>query len=131
MRVLAEKNKAMDWKQPVYAYVFNPEIPGWDNPGTFHSVDLWFFFENIAKCWRPFTGKHYDLARQMCNALCYFCKNGDPNGVDNNGLPMPQWKPFTLDDQNVMYWGDTPVPYVEPANKLKDFLTEQNVKDFE
>ena len=41
-------------------------MPGWDNPGTFHSSDLWFWFETLAKCWRPFTGRHYDLARQMC-----------------------------------------------------------------
>ena len=25
-------------------------IPGWDHPGKFHSVDLWFFFETLAKC---------------------------------------------------------------------------------
>ena len=37
-------------KQPMYVYSFGPHIPGWDNPGSFHSVDLWFFFETLAKC---------------------------------------------------------------------------------
>jgi len=78
-----------------YYYQFTPDIPGWDNPGTFHSVDLWFFFETLAKCWRPFVGKHYDLARQMCNYWANFIKTGDPNGVDADGSPMPEWKPYT------------------------------------
>lgn len=65
---------------PLYYYNFDAEIPGWDHPGTFHSVDLWFFFETLAKCWRPFIGKHYDLARQMCNYWANFIRNGDPNG---------------------------------------------------
>lgn len=50
-----------------YSYIFSPDMPGWDDPGTFHSSDLWFWFETLAKCWRPFTGRHYDLARQMCD----------------------------------------------------------------
>ena len=78
-----------------YYYQFTPDIPGWDNPGTFHSVDLWFFFETLAKCWRPFVGRHYDLARQMCNYWANFIKTGDPNGVDADGTPMPEWKPYT------------------------------------
>ncbi len=82
-------------KQDYYYYNFNPEIPGWDNPGTFHSVDLWFFFETLAKCWRPFVGKHYDLARQMCNYWVNFIKTGNPNGQDADGSPMPEWIPYT------------------------------------
>ena len=41
--------------KPVYLYRFNPDIPG-DNAGSFHSSDLWFVFETLAKCWRPFRG---------------------------------------------------------------------------
>ncbi len=77
-----------------YFYRFEPDIPGWDNPGTFHSVDLWFFFETLAKCWRPFVGRHYDLARQMCNYFTNFIKTGDPNGDDITGEPMPKWESY-------------------------------------
>jgi para-nitrobenzyl esterase len=80
---------------PAYFYSFGPEVPGWDNPGAFHSCDLWFVFESLAKCWRPFVGKHYDLARQMCNYWTNFAKNGNPNGLDADGAPMPEWKAFT------------------------------------
>ena len=80
-------------KNPVYTYQFDVGIPGWDNPGKFHSVDLWFWFETLAKCWRPFVGKHYDVARKMCNYLCNFIKTGNPNGNDADGSPMQEWKP--------------------------------------
>ncbi|MBP0969157.1 MAG: carboxylesterase family protein [Oscillospiraceae bacterium] len=130
IRVMKEFDKKNGKDRPIWFYRFNPEMPGFDHPGTFHSSDLWFHFENLAKCWRPFTGKHYDLARQMCNALCYYFKNGDPNGLDITGLPQPEWKPYTLEEHNIMYWGDTPQPYVDPQNDLKDFLTEEFRKEF-
>lgn len=77
-----------------YYYKFAADIPGWDRPGTFHSVDLWFFFETLAKCWRPFVGEHYDLARRMCNYWANFIKTGDPNGLDADQSPMPKWQPY-------------------------------------
>jgi hypothetical protein len=67
IRLLGRARARTGENTPIYYWVFNPDIPGWDNPGSFHSSDLWFFFETLAKCWRPFTGKHYDLARKMCN----------------------------------------------------------------
>ena len=82
-------------KGKYFYYRFDADIPGWDNPGTFHSVDLWFFFETLAKCWRPFQGRHYDLSRMMCNYLANFVKNGDPNGLDADGKPMPEWSEYT------------------------------------
>ena len=75
-----------------WCYCFDPDIPGWDKPGTFHSSDLWFWFETLAKCWRPFTGRHYDLARQMCDYFCNFIRTGNPNGKDLNGEELPVWE---------------------------------------
>lgn len=110
-----------------FVYKFDVPIPGWDNPGKFHSVDLWFFFETLAKCWRPFTGVHYDMARKMCNYLCNFIKTGNPNdngiasgitkvaGVnyvpknpeskkiyDESQEILPEWKPCSFEDPNCM-----------------------------
>ena len=84
---------------------FDAEIPGPDHPGTFHSSDLWFVFETLASCSRPFVGKHYDLARQMCNYLCNFIKTGDPNGPDADGTPMPLWEDY-MSSYGVMHEGD-------------------------
>lgn len=87
---------------PNYYYEFDVPIPGWDNPGTFHSVDLWFWFETLAKCWRPFVGMQYDVSRKMCNYLCNFVKTGNPNGKDADGSEMPQWEPYSTKETNKM-----------------------------
>ena len=79
-------------KSPLYVYRFAPPIPGYDDPGDFHSCDLWFFFETIQKCWRPYNGKHYDLSRRMCDYWTNFIKNGDPNGKGYDGNELPEWK---------------------------------------
>lgn len=110
---------------PVYYYRFDPDIPGWDHPGTFHSVELWFFFETLAKCWRPFVGRHYDLARQMCDYWCYFIKNGDPNGVGSDGEPLPEWKPYERERQcGMAFTGNGAVPE-EGNTEFKRFLIER------
>ena len=108
-----------------YYYRFAPEIPGWDHPGTFHSVDLWFFFETLAKCWRPFTGKHYDLARQMCNYWANFVKTGDPNGQDADGSQMPRWDPYTAEYPcEMVFTTQGPLPGREKDSPFLRFLME-------
>ncbi len=109
---------------PLYYYNFDAEIPGWDNPGTFHSVDLWFFFETLAKCWRPFVGKHYDLARLMCNYLSNFIATGDPNGQDANGKAMPHWMPCTTEQPYLMEFGDQTGLQRADGNPLLAFLVQ-------
>ena len=88
--------------RPCYYYRFVPDIPGDDHPGTFHSVDLWFFFETLAKCSRPYEGRHYDIARQMCDYWANFIKTGDPNGFDINGNKLPEWRCYTDSDRAEM-----------------------------
>lgn len=111
---------------PGYYYRFEPDIPGWDNAGTFHSVDLWFFFETLAKCWRPFVGRHYDLARQMTNYLCNFIKTGDPNGDDSDGTPLPEWKPFCDETPVEMrFTGEGAMPETEKPSRFNDMLREK------
>lgn len=115
------KNAQMG-NDPIYSYCFDGEMPG-DNAGSFHSSDLWYVFESLAKCWRPFTGKHYDLSRQMCNYWTNFAKTGNPNGNDVTGEPMPEWKPYTLDNPYEMYLGDT-IHMRDEANPVIRFLVD-------
>ena len=64
--------------KPGYYYSFEPDIPGEDNPGTFHSVDLWIFFDNLDKCWRPMTGRSSRtaiLTAMMSTAALFPCGN--------------------------------------------------------
>ena len=125
--VKAEEKRGLKGKN--YVYKFDVPIPGWDNPGKFHSVDLWFFFETLAKCWRPFSGVHYDISRKMCNYMCNFIKTGNPNdnGLSSGLSPragvsylpskeenlkryeesqekLPEWKAFSSEEPNCMFF---------------------------
>lgn len=115
---------------PFYYCRFNPEIPGWDNPGSFHSSDLWFFFETLAKCWRPFKGKHYDLARLMCNYWANFIKCGDPNGPDADGEDMPRWEAFTDAHPHRMRFEDVAYADEKAPSPLIEFLLRQAEKKY-
>ena len=109
-----------------YVYCFNPDMPGWDNPGTFHSSDLWFWFETLAKCWRPFVGRHYDLARQMCDYFCNFIKTGDPNGNDLCGQPLPRWEAWSAEKPCTMtFLGEGAAPSAEPLPAFKQFISDR------
>jgi len=91
-----------DPTRKLYYYRFGPDIPGDDNPGCFHSCDLWFFFETILKCRRPYQGRHMDLARKMTNYIAAFVKTGDPNCLDNDGTEQVRWENYTLDNRYEM-----------------------------
>lgn len=128
IRIVGQANSDTGANIPLYYYNFDAEIPGWDNPGTFHSVDLWFFFETLAKCWRPFVGKHYDLARQMCNYMANFIRCGDPNGKDSTGEEMPRWEAYTADAPYGMVFGDKSEFVREQPSDLMKFLVRQYLK---
>mgnify|MGYP001030229624 FL=1 len=125
VKTLFEQVRETGGAQNCYYYRFAPDIPGWDNPGTFHSVDLWFFFETLAKCWRPFVGRHYDLARQMCNYFCNFIRSGDPNGADADGSAMPEWKPYRREEgAEMVFTSAGAVPGGSPEKGFRRFLME-------
>jgi len=124
-RTIGIRSAELGKKSPIYYGVFDPTIPGWDNPGTFHSSDLWFVWETLAKCWRPFKGYHYDLSRQMCNYLCNFCKTGNPNGYDNDDTPLPKWTPLDAEGNNAMWARDTGCEFrKDEPTRLVKLLTE-------
>lgn len=130
MRLYFEAAAEADPGLKNYGSVFAPAIPGWDNAGTFHSCDLWFVFESLASCWRPFNGKHYDLARHMCNYVSNFIKTGDPNGDDADGTPMAEWKPYTQCKGQMRYSeqgsGQLGEDSVTPVTRfLTDFYMDQ------
>jgi len=121
-----EHYNAIVGNAPIYGYTFDGEMVG-DDAGAFHSSDLWFVFETLAKCWRPFKAKHYDLARLMCNYWTNFAKNGDPNGNDADGTPMPVWEPYTLEKPYEMYFGDTAHMRTEQSPLIR-FIADYAVK---
>ena len=91
-----------------YLYEFDPAIPDDKSPnvGSFHGAELWFAYDSLARSWRPFRGQHYDLARKVASYWANFVKTGDPNGVDNFGDALPEWRPFTEDDTFMLEIGN-------------------------
>ena len=88
-------------RKPGYFYFFNRKLPG-DDAGAFHSCELWYEFETLPRCWRPWEDCDWELAKAVSGYWANFVKTGDPNG---EGLPL--WTPFTQDQQNPMVLADT------------------------
>ena len=91
-----------------YLYEFDPDIPDDTSPnvGSFHGAELWFAYDSLARSWRPFRGQHYDLARKVASYWANFVRTGDPNGRDNFGDPLPEWRPFTEEDPFMLLIGN-------------------------
>lgn len=113
-----------DAGQRTYYYVFDHDIPGGDGAGSFHGSDLWFMFDSLENSWRPFEGRHFDLARQVCSYWINFIKHGDPNGADYNGNPLPEWKPYRREEQAYMRFMDKPTPLCLAQSPVLDFRLE-------
>jgi len=111
-------------KVPVWMARFSAEIPGWDHPGCFHSSDIWFYFESLSKCWRVFRGKHYDLARQMCDYWANFIRTGDPNGKGTDGDMLPAWPALEQQQPRRMEFGETAFVTDAQPSPLMEILLE-------
>ena len=107
---------------PVYTYLFDHDIPGGDHAGSFHGSDMWFVFDSLGHSWRPFEGKHYDLARQVSSYWANFVKTGDPNGADRIGKPLPVWKKYTQEDDFVLCFQECPRRFEDPHREINDFM---------
>src|SRR5699024_8243467 len=51
-------------RKPGYFYYFTRSLPG-DDAGAFHSCELWYEFETMDRCWRPWEG----CGRELCRCL--------------------------------------------------------------
>lgn len=71
----------------------------------------------------PFVGWHYDLARRMGLYWTNFAANGDPNGTDRDGTPLPVWDPCIGEECPAMHLCQ------EPGMRT-DWLTETDRKAF-
>lgn len=81
------KRNAREHRAPVYGFFFDRTPPG-NRYKAFHAADLWYFFGNMDKSWRPFTQTDYDLSAQMIDYTARFVRTGNPNGEG-----LPPWKP--------------------------------------
>lgn len=84
-------------EKPLYVYYFDHDVPGDDDAGSFHSSELWYIFGTLARCWRPMTGKDYDLSLKMTDYWTNFAKNGNPGGG---------WQEFTAENNYIHKIGE-------------------------
>ncbi len=86
--------------KPAYEYYFSRNLPGDDDdpeqdPGAFHSAELWYMFGTLKNSWRPFTAADYQLSEEMLDAWTNFCKTGNP-GWDAHTKANPYIKTFDI-----------------------------------
>lgn len=62
----------------------------------------------------------------MCQYWANFIKNGDPNGADADGVPLPCWKSYTEDNRFEMVFGrDGARGSVEEKNSFVGYLIRE------
>ena len=105
----------------VWMYEFDADMPGTDDHSAFHGAELWFAYDALGRSWRPFTGKHYDLAREVNSYWVNFVKTGDPNGKDCFGNDLPVWDAFSDDLPKKMLFTDTSACVPVEMNDLMKF----------
>lgn len=88
-------------RKPSYFYFFDRKLPG-DNAGAFHSSELWYEFETLGRCWRPWEACDWELARVMSGYWANFVKTGDPNGEN-----LPRWEPYTQEQKQPILLAET------------------------
>ena len=93
-------------RQAALTTTYDPEIPGWDYPGAFHSSELWFVFETLAKCWR-FSGTKPTILHGWCATWTIREKTRNPERCDADGTRRCRWKPYTKRARSCIF-NDTP-----------------------
>ncbi|CCX38236.1 carboxylesterase [Clostridium sp. CAG:1013] len=54
------------------------------------------------RCWRPWEGCDWELAKAVSGYWANFVKTGDPNGEG-----LPRWEPYTQDQKHPILLAET------------------------
>lgn len=105
---------AKNGRKPVYGYYLDRQIPGGDNVGAYHGVDLWYAFGTLDANWRPFEEIDYRISENMIDYFAGFIKTGVPKA---DGLA--EWRPMTDSETEFIRFGDElPEMYQPPVDVL-------------
>ena len=118
--VLADQ-KARQQGAPVYMYWLTYETDA--NDGIFkapHTLDIPFMFDNVEES-RVLVGSGdgpVKLGDMMSDAWISFAKSGTPSSDQ-----LPEWKPYTPDQRNVMKLDTDPVLVQDPERGARQILS--------
>ena len=105
---------AKSGRKPVYGYYLDRQIPGGDNAGAYHGVDLWYAFGTLDANWRPFQATDYRISENMIDYLAGFIKTGVSAAEG-----LAEWEPMTDKDTRFIRFGDElPEMYQPPVDQL-------------
>ena len=87
------KIRSSEYGLPTWQYVFGRRL---SPMGAFHGMEIPYTFETLniePEFGRrlPYTEEDQALSRLMHSYWVNFIKNGDPNGPDSSGAPLPYW----------------------------------------
>lgn len=109
------ERKSQLGRAPAYEYIFGWRTPMLDGrPGTFHSCEIAFVFDNADKCLN-YTGGTPDvlaLAKTVSQAWIHFARNGNPN---HSGLP--KWPAFNAEKRATMILDRTSAVREDPEGE--------------
>lgn len=109
----------VDWKSPVAGGRF----------GAPHTVDIPFFFDNLALAPGMVGASAEDveraqpLATVMSESLIAYAKTGDPN---HSGLP--HWPPYDLTRRSTMIWNTPPQVIEDPRGKERELAARAHYR---
>jgi para-nitrobenzyl esterase len=121
-REWAASNKTNSY---IYQFTHVPvDKPGFPNYGAFHSAEIPFALHTLKHWDRPWREEDYAVEKYMTAYWLNFVKTGNPNG---SGLP--EWKPFTKSNGNIMELGKeavlTPGLFKEELQFLGSHMKQQ------
>jgi carboxylesterase type B len=97
------QNRAKTAKTKVYTYYWDHTLPGpdADKYGAFHTSEVPYVFNSLAKSDRPFTDADRRIAGMMSSYWANFAATGDPNGKG-----LPHWPSLSDKPAMTMELGD-------------------------
>jgi para-nitrobenzyl esterase len=116
------ERKAAQGGAPVYQYIYAWRTPVLDGrPGTFHSSEIAFVFDNGELCPR-YSGGSGDalrLSSVMGEAWANFARNGKPG---HKGLP--EWPAYTAEKRSTMLFNNTCTVKNDPEGECLRLVRE-------
>jgi carboxylesterase type B len=115
-------NRAKTAKSKVWTYYWDHTLPGPDAEryGAFHTSEVPYVFDSLAKSDRPLTETDRKIGDMMSTYWANFAATGDPNGKG-----LPHWSAVSEAPGMTMELGDTNKPISIAGNGAKEaFFTE-------